>query len=115
MIDIAEFYDVKVLKKACDEYLSKMKYNSENVFEFFELSDKYSLEESKKSTNAFICKNFWNLLKSESFKSLPKLLMKNVVAPFLNTLKMEELFEAVFKWTEIQALKKQKLDENLNT
>uniref|UniRef100_A0AC35GFS8 Uncharacterized protein n=1 Tax=Panagrolaimus sp. PS1159 TaxID=55785 RepID=A0AC35GFS8_9BILA len=27
---------------------------------------------------------------------------------------MEEFFEAVFKWAEIQALKKQKLDENLN-
>uniref|UniRef100_A0AC35FYJ9 Uncharacterized protein n=2 Tax=Panagrolaimus sp. PS1159 TaxID=55785 RepID=A0AC35FYJ9_9BILA len=27
---------------------------------------------------------------------------------------MEEFFEAVFKWAEIQAMKKQKLDETLN-
>uniref|UniRef100_A0A914Q0A9 BACK domain-containing protein n=1 Tax=Panagrolaimus davidi TaxID=227884 RepID=A0A914Q0A9_9BILA len=114
MIDIAEFYDVKVLKNACDKYLSNIEYNYENVFHFLEYSDKYFLQESKKSTNAFICKNFWNLLKSESFKSLPKPLMKNVVAPFLNTLRIEELFEAVFKWAEVQALKKQESDENLN-
>uniref|UniRef100_A0A914PQZ7 BTB domain-containing protein n=1 Tax=Panagrolaimus davidi TaxID=227884 RepID=A0A914PQZ7_9BILA len=113
MIDIAEFYGVKTFKNACVEYLSKMEYISENVFELFELSDKYSLLKLKESINAFICKNFWNLLKSESYKCLSKPLMKTIVASFSNTLRMEEFFEAVFKWAEFRALKEE-LDENLN-
>uniref|UniRef100_A0AC35G979 BTB domain-containing protein n=1 Tax=Panagrolaimus sp. PS1159 TaxID=55785 RepID=A0AC35G979_9BILA len=112
MIDIAEFYGVKTFKNACDKYLSHIEYNSENVFRFFEISDIYSLLKLNESTNAFICKNFENILKSETFKSLPKPLMKTVVASY--PIRMEEFFEAVFKWAEFQAVKKQELNENLN-
>uniref|UniRef100_A0A914QNX4 BTB domain-containing protein n=1 Tax=Panagrolaimus davidi TaxID=227884 RepID=A0A914QNX4_9BILA len=114
IIDIAEFYGVKIFKNACVEYLSKIPISVENVFEFFELSDKYSLLKLKQSTDAFICKNFGNLLKSESFRKLSKSVMKGFLASNQNTLRWEEFFESVFKWAEIRALKKQELNENFN-
>uniref|UniRef100_A0A914PF53 BACK domain-containing protein n=1 Tax=Panagrolaimus davidi TaxID=227884 RepID=A0A914PF53_9BILA len=114
MIDIAEFYSVKTFKNVCVEYLSKIQISIENVFKFFELSDKYFLEESKKSIIDYISTNFEKILKSRLFQSLSKSLMKTVVASNQNTLRMEEFFEAVFKFAEIQAFKKQELNEKLN-
>uniref|UniRef100_A0A914PQQ3 BTB domain-containing protein n=1 Tax=Panagrolaimus davidi TaxID=227884 RepID=A0A914PQQ3_9BILA len=110
MFDIAEYYGVKVFKKDCDKYLSNIEYNSENVFEFCELSDKYSLTEMKESLNIYISKNFGSFIKSECFKKLSKSVMKNIVASNQNALRWEEFFEAA----EFQALKKKELDENLN-
>uniref|UniRef100_A0AC35EWT2 BTB domain-containing protein n=1 Tax=Panagrolaimus sp. PS1159 TaxID=55785 RepID=A0AC35EWT2_9BILA len=113
MVDIAEFYGVKVFKKACDRYLSKMQYSSENVFQLFELSDKYSLERLKKSLNAFISKDFGSFIKSEGFQHLSKSVMKDIVASNQRTSTLEEFFEAVFKWAEIRAIEQQKSDETL--
>uniref|UniRef100_A0A914QN17 BTB domain-containing protein n=1 Tax=Panagrolaimus davidi TaxID=227884 RepID=A0A914QN17_9BILA len=114
MIDIAEFFGVKVFKKACDKYLSNIQYNSENVFKFLELSDKYSLTEMEKSINDYISTNFGKILKSRSFQELSKSVMKNIVASNQNTLRLENFFRAVYQWAEFRAFRKQILDDNLN-
>uniref|UniRef100_A0A914XZM5 BTB domain-containing protein n=1 Tax=Panagrolaimus superbus TaxID=310955 RepID=A0A914XZM5_9BILA len=49
MVDIAECYDVKIFKKACEDYLLKTEWDLINVFPMLDLAFKYSLEDLKKS------------------------------------------------------------------
>uniref|UniRef100_A0AC34F6U2 BTB domain-containing protein n=1 Tax=Panagrolaimus sp. ES5 TaxID=591445 RepID=A0AC34F6U2_9BILA len=112
MVDIAEFYGVKVFKKASDIYLSKMTVSFENVIQFVECANKYSMVKMKEALNTFIAANVSPLIKCEHFYE--KSAMKKVVAANQMTLKLEEFFEAVNKWAELQALKKQESDGSLN-
>uniref|UniRef100_A0A914YST6 BTB domain-containing protein n=1 Tax=Panagrolaimus superbus TaxID=310955 RepID=A0A914YST6_9BILA len=114
MVDIAEFYGIPAFQRACDHYLSKMKVTFDNFFQLLELSNKYTMIQMKEVLKFFICKNLAAFIKSEDFLNLEKSDMKDVVAANQKALRLEEIFEAVYKWAEFRALKKQESDGNLN-
>uniref|UniRef100_A0A914XXI3 BACK domain-containing protein n=1 Tax=Panagrolaimus superbus TaxID=310955 RepID=A0A914XXI3_9BILA len=114
MVDIAEFYNVKVFKKACEDYLLKTEWNLINVFPMLDLAFKYSLEDLKKSLLDFVSKNLSVFLKCDKFQDLSHSIVYDIIKSNENTVRQEELFEMVFKRAEKQALEKQKSDKNLN-
>uniref|UniRef100_A0AC34F028 BTB domain-containing protein n=1 Tax=Panagrolaimus sp. ES5 TaxID=591445 RepID=A0AC34F028_9BILA len=114
MVDMSEFYNVKVFKKACEDFLLKSEWNLENVFQMLELAYKYSKEDLKQSLLAFISNNLSNFLKTEEFQSLPHFNVLDVVKSNQDTVIPEELFEAVFKRAEKQAMEKEQSDVDLN-
>uniref|UniRef100_A0A914QMG3 BTB domain-containing protein n=1 Tax=Panagrolaimus davidi TaxID=227884 RepID=A0A914QMG3_9BILA len=114
MTDIAEFYDVKVFKKACENYLLSVERNLENVYQMFELSYKYSLEDLKKSLFDFVSQNFLNFLHSEQFQALSYSVVYDIVKLNQSKLSQEKLFETVYKWAETKAIQEQKSDKNIN-
>uniref|UniRef100_A0A914Z374 BTB domain-containing protein n=1 Tax=Panagrolaimus superbus TaxID=310955 RepID=A0A914Z374_9BILA len=114
MVDIAEFYNVKVFKKACEDFLLNTEWCLINVFPMLDLAYKYSLEDLKKSLLDFVSKNLSVFLKCDKFQDLSHSIVYDIIKSNKNTVRQEELFEMVFKRAEKQALEKQKSDENLN-
>uniref|UniRef100_A0AC34FV95 BTB domain-containing protein n=1 Tax=Panagrolaimus sp. ES5 TaxID=591445 RepID=A0AC34FV95_9BILA len=113
MIDIADFYNVTVFKKNCIEFLVKS-MDTENVYEILDLIYKHSMDNLKKSLHEFISNNLLSFLKSDYFQDLQKSTMKEIVETNRHSLRQEEIFEAVFKWAEKEALEKQEIDKSLN-
>uniref|UniRef100_A0AC34G8D5 BACK domain-containing protein n=1 Tax=Panagrolaimus sp. ES5 TaxID=591445 RepID=A0AC34G8D5_9BILA len=109
MVDIAEYYDVDVLKKACEEFLMTI-LDLDNVYPFLELISKYPMFDLKEKLDSVISTYLSSFLKFEEFLSLPKSVLKDVVQYNQETTKQEELFEAVCKWAEHQTL-----DPGINT
>uniref|UniRef100_A0A914Z9M1 BTB domain-containing protein n=1 Tax=Panagrolaimus superbus TaxID=310955 RepID=A0A914Z9M1_9BILA len=114
MVDIAEFYNVKVFKNVCQNILLKTEWNLINVFPMLNLANKYFMEDLKKSLLDFISKNLPLFHTSDAFDDLSHSLFYEIVKSIQNTVRQEELFEMVFKRSEKQALEKQKSDKNLN-
>uniref|UniRef100_A0A914QI34 BACK domain-containing protein n=1 Tax=Panagrolaimus davidi TaxID=227884 RepID=A0A914QI34_9BILA len=114
---MSEFYQIEDLKELCDEYLSKMELNLSNIFQLFEISNKYSLIQIKKPIQTFIFQNFKTIFKSEGFFNAEKSVVKEIIAVGQTfAIKYEEMFEAAYEWSENQVIKKQKesIDENFN-
>uniref|UniRef100_A0A914QAD2 BTB domain-containing protein n=1 Tax=Panagrolaimus davidi TaxID=227884 RepID=A0A914QAD2_9BILA len=100
MVDIAEFFGVKLFKIYCEKFLTKMKFDSNNVFDFRELSQKYSLKKLKKAIDKFISENISYIHQNEKFLNFRKSDIKEIVESNYKTAKQEELFEGVYKWAE---------------
>uniref|UniRef100_A0AC35FCU9 BTB domain-containing protein n=1 Tax=Panagrolaimus sp. PS1159 TaxID=55785 RepID=A0AC35FCU9_9BILA len=83
MVDIAEFFGVKLLKIYCEKFLTKMKFDSNNVYGFRELSQKYSLNELKKVIDKFISDNILYVCKWA----------ENRVTKLRKTVELEEICE----------------------
>uniref|UniRef100_A0AC34F0V7 BTB domain-containing protein n=1 Tax=Panagrolaimus sp. ES5 TaxID=591445 RepID=A0AC34F0V7_9BILA len=47
MVDIAEFYGIKALKHACEEFLSTIELNLTNIIQMIEIANKYSMIQFK--------------------------------------------------------------------
>uniref|UniRef100_A0AC34EZG8 BTB domain-containing protein n=1 Tax=Panagrolaimus sp. ES5 TaxID=591445 RepID=A0AC34EZG8_9BILA len=109
MVDIAEFYGVTVLKKACENFLTKNVINLNNVYHMLEIAEKYSMIYLKQSIFIFISNNLLSFLESKHLLLLEKSTLKDIVECVKGTVEQEKLFEAVYKWAENQATKKQKL------
>uniref|UniRef100_A0AC34EZE6 BTB domain-containing protein n=1 Tax=Panagrolaimus sp. ES5 TaxID=591445 RepID=A0AC34EZE6_9BILA len=114
MVDIAEFYGVGVFKKACDKYLEKIELNLNNVFQMLKKAEKYSIVQLKKSLYIFVSNNLLSFLQSEQFLNLEEFVVKYIVKCVQKTSDQETLLEWVYKWTENQAINKQKLNKNLD-
>uniref|UniRef100_A0AC34GX28 BTB domain-containing protein n=1 Tax=Panagrolaimus sp. ES5 TaxID=591445 RepID=A0AC34GX28_9BILA len=112
MVDIAEFYGIDELKNACEEYLTKMEININNFYQMIETANKYSMIQFKKSIFNFISINLTDFLQSEQFLGVEKSIMKEIIESVKDTMRQEELFEAIYNWSEYQAIQTQKLDKN---
>uniref|UniRef100_A0AC34F9Z7 BTB domain-containing protein n=1 Tax=Panagrolaimus sp. ES5 TaxID=591445 RepID=A0AC34F9Z7_9BILA len=95
LADMAEYYNVPVFKKACQEFLLKIVWDLKNVFQMLDLADKYRLKELKKSLHDFISKNLPGFLKCVECQSLQKSINYDIVKSNQNTVRQEELFEMV--------------------
>uniref|UniRef100_A0A914P3A9 BTB domain-containing protein n=1 Tax=Panagrolaimus davidi TaxID=227884 RepID=A0A914P3A9_9BILA len=117
ILDMSEFYQIEDLKELCDVFLSKKELNLANVFRLLETSNKYSLTQTMKLIHNFITQNFSNFIKSDEFFNANEMVIKEFLTmePKFNS-HYEEIFEAVYKWSENRAIKKQKEsnDENFN-
>uniref|UniRef100_A0A914Q3Q6 BTB domain-containing protein n=1 Tax=Panagrolaimus davidi TaxID=227884 RepID=A0A914Q3Q6_9BILA len=110
ILDMSEFYQIEDLKELCDEYLSKMELNLTYIFQLLEISNKYSLIQMKGPIQNFIFQNFSTFVESAGFLNIDKEIVKEIVLSELNvTVKAEEIFQAVYEWSENQAIKKQQL------
>uniref|UniRef100_A0A914PM39 BACK domain-containing protein n=1 Tax=Panagrolaimus davidi TaxID=227884 RepID=A0A914PM39_9BILA len=112
MLDMAEFYQIKHLKELCDKYLSNVEIKFTNVFIFMEISNKYLMKQIKKPVQDFINQNFSELMKSYEFLNSNKTVIKEFVS--YDLIKPEEIFQAVYEWAEVQAVKKQKESNVIN-
>uniref|UniRef100_A0A914QAW6 BTB domain-containing protein n=1 Tax=Panagrolaimus davidi TaxID=227884 RepID=A0A914QAW6_9BILA len=109
MVDIAEFYQIKLFKEYCDEYLAHVVFTVESVVQFFELSEKYSLIQLKTAAQSFITKNFSSLGNSDAFLKVGKSVVEQIVIDNKDMIKPEVLFEVVFKWAESQVIQKEEI------
>uniref|UniRef100_A0A914Y2D4 BACK domain-containing protein n=1 Tax=Panagrolaimus superbus TaxID=310955 RepID=A0A914Y2D4_9BILA len=91
-----------------------MEINLNNVYQIIDVADKYFMTQVKRSIHAFIPNNLSDFVQSEHFLNLDKSILKEIVESFPILSEKEVLFEAVYKWAENQAIKKQRLDETLN-
>uniref|UniRef100_A0A914PNB3 BTB domain-containing protein n=1 Tax=Panagrolaimus davidi TaxID=227884 RepID=A0A914PNB3_9BILA len=109
ILDMSEFYQIEDLKELCDEYLSKMELNLSNIIQLFEISNKYSLIQTKKPIQTFIFQNYANSAEFDGFLNAEKYVAKEIIAVGQTfAIKYEEMFQAAFEWSENQAIKKQK-------
>uniref|UniRef100_A0AC34FGT2 BTB domain-containing protein n=1 Tax=Panagrolaimus sp. ES5 TaxID=591445 RepID=A0AC34FGT2_9BILA len=116
MIDLAESYDVSVFKKACEKFLTNSVIGLNNVYQMLEIVNKYSMVQLKELLYTFIFDNISSFLQSEQFLNLKKSTLKDVVVECLQKtfFKQKEIFEAIYKWAENQAMQTQMVDKNLN-
>uniref|UniRef100_A0A914QHI8 BTB domain-containing protein n=1 Tax=Panagrolaimus davidi TaxID=227884 RepID=A0A914QHI8_9BILA len=114
IIDMAEFYRIQALKDVCEEYLSEYLLCSETIHEMVELANKYSLAEFKKTIHQHIKSDFAFFFKSNEFQTLQKSTVKELVETYQESPRQGEIFEAVYKWAETQALEKQKMGIGLD-
>uniref|UniRef100_A0AC34FA17 BTB domain-containing protein n=1 Tax=Panagrolaimus sp. ES5 TaxID=591445 RepID=A0AC34FA17_9BILA len=117
MVDMAEFYGVTVFKNVCDEYLTKLEINVNNVYQMIEIANKYSMIQFKKSIYNFISDSLFGFFQSEQFLNLETSVLKDIIKSNHGTIRQDELFEAVFevifKWLEYQMNDKQKLIDSM--
>uniref|UniRef100_A0A914PV01 BTB domain-containing protein n=1 Tax=Panagrolaimus davidi TaxID=227884 RepID=A0A914PV01_9BILA len=113
IVDMAEFYGIQALKGVCEEYLIDF-VDCNNVHQMIELANKYSLTEFRKSIDEYIKSDFAWFFKSGKFQTLQKSAVKELVETYQESPRQGEIFEAVYKWAETQALEKQKRDIGLD-
>uniref|UniRef100_A0A914QBX1 BTB domain-containing protein n=1 Tax=Panagrolaimus davidi TaxID=227884 RepID=A0A914QBX1_9BILA len=106
ILDMAAFYQIKHLKELCEEYLSKIEIKFTNVFKFMEISNKYLLKKLKKPIQRFINQNFSDFFKSYDFLNANKTVIDEFVT--YDLISPDEIFQAVYEWAKVQAVKKQK-------
>uniref|UniRef100_A0AC34FV76 BTB domain-containing protein n=1 Tax=Panagrolaimus sp. ES5 TaxID=591445 RepID=A0AC34FV76_9BILA len=114
MVDIAEFYGIKTLKKVAENFITNLAMDIKNVFQMIEVANKYSLEKLKESVNRFVSQNLSTILKSEQIQGLEKSVVQYIVESSQEAARQDELFEAVYKWAEGRASEKLTNDINLN-
>uniref|UniRef100_A0A914P643 BTB domain-containing protein n=1 Tax=Panagrolaimus davidi TaxID=227884 RepID=A0A914P643_9BILA len=113
ILDMSEFYQIEDLKEICDKYLSKTKLNLSNVLQLIETLSKYSLTQMKKPIQTFIFQDFAILAKFDGFLNADKTIIKEIVKMESNFSKHhEDRFQCIYKWSENQAIKKQKLSND---
>uniref|UniRef100_A0A914QV56 BTB domain-containing protein n=1 Tax=Panagrolaimus davidi TaxID=227884 RepID=A0A914QV56_9BILA len=64
MIDFAEYYMVESFKDVCDEYLSNMKYDINNISTFMDCENKYSLVKLRAKLVEYVDDNFFEMLEA---------------------------------------------------
>uniref|UniRef100_A0A914QWM8 BTB domain-containing protein n=1 Tax=Panagrolaimus davidi TaxID=227884 RepID=A0A914QWM8_9BILA len=98
IVDLAESYNVQILKEKCDQFLTNTKPTVENVFNICELLKTYSLQNALTNLYEFVTINAATLLVGQSFLETKKDIVMDIV-------KMERL---VYKWAEYQSQKQEK-------
>uniref|UniRef100_A0A914PQM6 BTB domain-containing protein n=1 Tax=Panagrolaimus davidi TaxID=227884 RepID=A0A914PQM6_9BILA len=106
MLDMAEFYQIKHLKELCDAYLSRADIKLTNIFDFMEISNKYLMKQIKKPIQDFINQQFTGFVKSYEFLNANKTIIEEFVS--YDLISLNEIFQAVYEWAEVQAVKIQK-------
>uniref|UniRef100_A0A914PBS7 BACK domain-containing protein n=1 Tax=Panagrolaimus davidi TaxID=227884 RepID=A0A914PBS7_9BILA len=85
-----------------------MELNLTDIFQLFEISNKYSLIQMKKSVQTFMFQNIKTIFKSDVFLNTEKSVVKEIIAIGETfAIKYEEMFQAAYEWSENQAVKKQ--------
>uniref|UniRef100_A0A914R1U0 BTB domain-containing protein n=1 Tax=Panagrolaimus davidi TaxID=227884 RepID=A0A914R1U0_9BILA len=113
MVDLSEFYQVKVLQQKCDEYLSHKEYTNENVLTYFETLSKYSLRKFEKAISKSM--KYLNFVESESFMQVSKKVILKILKFKYRIASEEKLFEKIYEWAQKRAKNKQteSTDENI--
>uniref|UniRef100_A0A914PVG1 BTB domain-containing protein n=1 Tax=Panagrolaimus davidi TaxID=227884 RepID=A0A914PVG1_9BILA len=114
MTDIAEFYGVQVFKTICEEFLTKMELNLENIYQMIGISNKYSLAKLNPLVIDFASKNISTFFKNKQFYELEKCILKKILELSDKTKHQEDVFEAVYQWGEKQAKEAVETDNGLD-
>uniref|UniRef100_A0A914PSR6 BTB domain-containing protein n=1 Tax=Panagrolaimus davidi TaxID=227884 RepID=A0A914PSR6_9BILA len=117
IVDASEFFGFEFLKNYCEDFLmeNKKNINEKNIYEFCELVQKYKF----KRFGGYICdtihRNFYILIRDKDFVSLSK---SQIECFFMIDYRKneEEFFEALYKWSENQAMIKKSvsIEENFD-
>uniref|UniRef100_A0AC35FT31 BACK domain-containing protein n=1 Tax=Panagrolaimus sp. PS1159 TaxID=55785 RepID=A0AC35FT31_9BILA len=110
IVDLAESYNVQILKEKCDQFLTNAKPTVENVFNICELLKTYSLQNALTNLYEFVAINAATLLmsQSQSFLETKKDIVMDIVKMERLVIKEEDLFKSVYKWAEYQSQKDEK-------
>ena len=95
LVDLAESYDVKLLKGKCDRFLMGTEPSLDTVLKIYESLKLYSLEDSLQNYSSFIASHCDELLQSAQFLNAKKETVLDIVQMEQMTVKEEALFEAV--------------------
>ena len=100
MIDLAEYYDIPLLKETCEIYLlTKFCFTVKNIFNLIEISQKYSLSKLNQKINKMISSNIIVWTNCKEFLALEKSVIETVISfkeeSWKNPCHEKELFKAV--------------------
>ena len=95
LLDLAESYDVQLLKGKCDTFLVNTQPTVDTVFKIYESLKLYSLPKSCQTISQFIMANAYELLESDHFLSVQKETVLDIVKMENLCISEEALFEAV--------------------
>uniref|UniRef100_A0A914P4M8 BTB domain-containing protein n=1 Tax=Panagrolaimus davidi TaxID=227884 RepID=A0A914P4M8_9BILA len=95
LVDLGEYYEVKLLKDQCDEFLTKNSTKIENVLKVYESLKIYSLENAMKKVMEFVAANTLAILKTYEFLEVQKETILDIVKMVNLNATQEEIFEAV--------------------
>uniref|UniRef100_A0AC34FYN8 BTB domain-containing protein n=1 Tax=Panagrolaimus sp. ES5 TaxID=591445 RepID=A0AC34FYN8_9BILA len=100
LVDLGEYYEVKLLKDQCEEFLTNNSTEIENVLKVYESLKVYSLENAMQIVMEFVAGNTLQILKTEEFLGAQKETILDIVKMKNLTAKQEDLFEGICKWAE---------------
>jgi hypothetical protein len=107
LVHLADFYDVDILKKQCDDFLVKSVTKSD-ALKVYEVLKECSLDNALNSVLEFIANNTEKVIKDDYFNQLSKDTIMDIVKMDHLTAKEEDLFEAICKWAEHRCINNNK-------
>uniref|UniRef100_A0A914Z8B9 BACK domain-containing protein n=1 Tax=Panagrolaimus superbus TaxID=310955 RepID=A0A914Z8B9_9BILA len=111
---MAEFYAVQGLKNFCDKFLAASKKSVGKIEELYDVAEKYSLSELKKSVGFFFCHHVKKVCNSEVFITFKKPFVEFLFTVGSYEYNKETGFKAVYKWAEHRVLQDQAVDGDRN-
>uniref|UniRef100_A0A914YXZ7 BTB domain-containing protein n=1 Tax=Panagrolaimus superbus TaxID=310955 RepID=A0A914YXZ7_9BILA len=94
LVDLGEFYDVKLLKDQCDEFLTENSTKFENVLKVYESAKVYLLINTMKKVMEFVAQNTVEILKMAEFLNVQRETIVDIAKMKNLNAKHEEVFEA---------------------
>uniref|UniRef100_A0A914XSQ1 BTB domain-containing protein n=1 Tax=Panagrolaimus superbus TaxID=310955 RepID=A0A914XSQ1_9BILA len=94
IVDLAESYNVQLLKDKCDQFLTHTDPTPENVFKICETLKIYSLQNALDNLYEYITINAVILLKNQSFLEVKKDVLMDIVKLERLVIKEEDLFDS---------------------
>ena len=95
LVDLAEYYDVELLKDKCDRFLAGSHLSIDNIIELYESVKPYSLKTTCDKLEKFIQANSKKLIESGEFVRMKKDMLMDIVQMEWLKVSEEDLFEAV--------------------
>ena len=95
LVDLAESYDVKLLKNKCDIFLTKTQPSSDTVLKIYESLKVYLLKNACTIIIKFIMTNTSEVLQSAQFLNAKRETVLDIVRMENLSISEEDLFEAV--------------------
>uniref|UniRef100_A0AC35GTD8 BTB domain-containing protein n=1 Tax=Panagrolaimus sp. PS1159 TaxID=55785 RepID=A0AC35GTD8_9BILA len=109
MIDIAEYYMVEAFKDVCDEYLSNMEYDINNISTFMDCVNKYSLVKLRANLVEYVDNNFIDLLEAITLNA-KKFELDYFFESERTPFREENLFEAIYNLAEKRVTEKRVIE-----
>jgi hypothetical protein len=103
LVHLADFYNVDILKKLCDDFLIKSAEKSD-ALKVYEALKECSLDNALNSVLEYIANNTEKVVKDDYFKQLSKDTIMDIVKMDCLTVTEEELFQAIYKWAEYRCM-----------
>uniref|UniRef100_A0A914Z2N5 BTB domain-containing protein n=1 Tax=Panagrolaimus superbus TaxID=310955 RepID=A0A914Z2N5_9BILA len=95
LVNLGEFYEVKLLKDQCDEFLTQSSTKIEKVLKVYESLKLYSLKNAMEKVMEFFAQNIVEILKTDEFLNVQKETILDIAKMKNLNAKQEEVFEAV--------------------
>uniref|UniRef100_A0A914YX25 BTB domain-containing protein n=1 Tax=Panagrolaimus superbus TaxID=310955 RepID=A0A914YX25_9BILA len=101
LVNLGEYYEVKLLKDQCDEFLTQNSTKIEKVLKVYESLKLYSLKNAMKKVMEFVAENTVEILKTDEFLTVEKETILDIAKMKNLNAKQEEVFEATLRKIKI--------------